>query len=157
MLRFLRLGAHLALIGFSSIDGAQTISDAVQLNCSDESRLRSKSAGGEGFINFENGTGGFVQVFKLDTKGARKQYGTLNPQYAYQEYTEVGDIWVMADPNGKTLAAFQSAASRIVPELVTIALSRAEESLRIHSLRLCPPGSLYSQTAKDITVMALSP
>jgi len=90
----------------AAVSSAQTITSAEALSCSDESTIRPKATGVGGYTNFENGSDGDIQVFKLEQNGGRRLYQRLRAQYAYQEYTEPGEIWLITDANGKCKSLF---------------------------------------------------
>ena len=90
---------------------SQNTSIPEALSCTEESTLRPKPNGVDGFINFENGTDRDIRVYKLDQTGHRHIYQNLHPQYAYQQYTQPGEIWLIVDPAGKCLRILRATSS----------------------------------------------
>ena len=79
---------------------------------------RSRRTGDETEIVFVNLTKDDVELFWLDTDGARQPYGRLRPGQERRQHTFEGHVWLATDRVGTTVAAFEAdaAANRAVIE-----------------------------------------
>lgn len=68
----------------------------------------STQTGAETEVRFTNRTQGSVQVFWLDTRGARISYGRLPAGETKRQHTYAGHYWIVVDGSGNDLAAFQA-------------------------------------------------
>lgn len=72
----------------------------------------STRTGEETSITFINRTAGEVEVFWLNTEGARRSYATLVAGGEHQQHTFEGHVWLAMDKgSGRTLAVFEATAS----------------------------------------------
>ncbi len=75
-----------------------------------ESPTKTRSTGESTHINFTNKTKSVVHLFWIDTGGNRREYGTIPPGGHQQQQTFAGHVWLAADSDGKTIAAFTAMA-----------------------------------------------
>lgn len=79
---------------------------------------RSRRTGEETDVTFVNQTRDDVELFWLDTEGARKSYGRVRPGQERRQHTFEGHVWLATDRVGTTVAVFEveSAANRAIIE-----------------------------------------
>jgi dipeptidyl-peptidase-4 len=69
----------------------------------------STRTGEETAITFVNRTGGEVEIFWLNTDGARRSYATLAAGGQHEQHTFDGHVWLAVDKaSGRTLAVFEA-------------------------------------------------
>ncbi len=74
-----------------------------------ESRPRpSTRTGAESEITFDNQLDRTVELFWLDSSGARQSYGRIAARSRRAQHTFSGHVWLVADGSGATLAVFEA-------------------------------------------------
>ncbi|HSI33372.1 MAG: prolyl oligopeptidase family serine peptidase [Phycisphaerae bacterium] len=68
----------------------------------------SRNGGGETSIRFVNKTPGPLDAAWVNTDGTRRKYATVAAGATHDQHTFAGHIWVLTDPAGKVVAAFQA-------------------------------------------------
>ncbi len=68
----------------------------------------SRPAGADTTLTFVNNTKAEVEIFWLDEQGQRQSYGKIKPGEKHQQHTFSGHVWLVADPQGKTLAVYEA-------------------------------------------------
>jgi hypothetical protein len=71
--------------------------------CSAESGLKAKDDGAPIQLSIYNGSGGDLQLFRLDADGKRQARGTIGEDTTLPFTTFVGSPWIVADASGKCL------------------------------------------------------
>jgi bla regulator protein blaR1 len=71
--------------------------------CSGESGLKARDGTAPIKMFFYNGTGGDLQLYRLDSDGKRQAQGTIGENVSSQVSTFVGSPWVVTDRSGKCL------------------------------------------------------
>lgn len=64
--------------------------------------------GQETTITFDNRLDTEVQIFWLDSDGARNSYGVIPPHSKRVQHTYGGHVWLVTDPKGETIAVFEA-------------------------------------------------
>lgn len=73
------------------------------LACSAETGLKATTATAPIRVVIYNGSGGDLQLFKLDAEGKRVASGTIGEEMTFPVTTQVDSPWVIADRSGKCL------------------------------------------------------
>jgi len=74
-----------------------------------ERRARpSVRTGQETTITFDNRLDTEVEIFWLDSDGARNSYGTIPPRSRRAQHTYGGHVWLVTDTKGETIAVFEA-------------------------------------------------
>jgi dipeptidyl-peptidase 4 len=68
----------------------------------------STHTGPETSITFINRTKTEVEILWLNSDGGRQHYATVRPGERHAQHTFAGHVWLVADPEGKTLAVFNA-------------------------------------------------
>ncbi len=71
--------------------------------CSGEQALRARSETAPIKVLIYNGSGGNIQLFKLDAEGKRAARATIGEEMSFPIMTNVDSPWVITDPRGKCL------------------------------------------------------
>lgn len=82
-------------------DGDQTRGGIVA--CSAETGLKAKDDSAPIQLSIYNGSGGDLQLFRIDADGKRQARGTISEDVSLPFTTFVGSPWVIADASGKCL------------------------------------------------------
>ncbi len=98
----------------------------------------STRTGGETSISFHNLSDTEVEIFWLDTAGARTSYGKLAAGAQRDQHTFSGHIWIAA-ANGRTMAAFEASDEPATAEIKT-ASPNTEEPAQRRARRTTPRG-----------------
>jgi dipeptidyl-peptidase 4 len=68
----------------------------------------SRTTGAETAITFVNRTKQDVEVYWIDPDGQRKRYATVKAGERHEQHTYAGHVWLVVDPDGRTLAVFEA-------------------------------------------------
>jgi dipeptidyl aminopeptidase/acylaminoacyl peptidase len=77
----------------------------------------STRTGAETSVTFANRTGAEVELFWLDPDGQRQSYGTITAHQERDQHTFEGHVWLVVDPKGEVLAAFEATAEPSTVEI----------------------------------------
>src|SRR3979490_330593 len=84
--------------------------DDLIAGCTKLAALRSPASSNQpATINFLNRTTGIVNIFWIDFGGARKLYGSLQPDRTASQATYTGHLWLVTDQSNNCLGAFFAA------------------------------------------------
>ena len=78
----------------------------------------STRTGAETSVTFANRTDAEVEVFWLDPEGQRQSYGKIAAHQERAQHTFEGHVWLVVDPKGEVLAAFEATAEPGTVEIV---------------------------------------
>jgi hypothetical protein len=108
--------------------------------CSSEAGLKGRDDSAPIKLFIYNGTGGGLQLYRLDADGKRLAQGTIGEDVSSQILTHVGSPWIVADASGKCLEIVLPGQQT---RYHTVGERRADGELeRVASLRTAPqPGS----------------
>jgi beta-lactamase regulating signal transducer with metallopeptidase domain len=108
--------------------------------CSSEAGLKGSDDSAPIKLFIYNGTGGGLQLYRLDAGGKRLAQGTIGEDVSSQILTYVGNPWIVADASGKCLEIVLPGQQT---RYHTVGERRADGDLeRVVSLRTAPqPGS----------------
>jgi dipeptidyl aminopeptidase/acylaminoacyl peptidase len=73
-----------------------------------EAPRRSTRTGEETFVTFANRTAGQVELFWLDTEGARQSYGQIAPGGEHRQHTFAGHVWLVVDAGATELLRIEA-------------------------------------------------
>jgi dipeptidyl aminopeptidase/acylaminoacyl peptidase len=99
------------LFADSSITPDVSPDKVLRPRASDRIPRRSRTTGDETEITFVNQTQEDVELFWLDTEGARQAYGRIRPGQERRQHTFAGHVWLAADRQGTTVAVFEADTS----------------------------------------------
>lgn len=111
-------------------------------DCSQESRLRSPSAGAPTTIEFRNRADRERHLYWLDANGQRKPYGTVAPGGTLTERTFVSHIWVVAGPADRCMAIVTATQAPLVVDVTNAAAA---------TVRVAPPPPPAAPRAQPVT------
>ncbi|MDB6175718.1 MAG: dap4 3 [Chthoniobacteraceae bacterium] len=84
----------------------------------DDVPLASKRTGPETSLHFINRTTATVELFWIDSDGARQTYGKLAPGQEREQHTFAGHVWLAANEAGKPIARFAAQEAAATAEIV---------------------------------------
>jgi dipeptidyl-peptidase 4 len=117
---------------------------------------RSSRTGDETSLTFINRTPDEVELCWISTEGERRSYGKLAPGAQREQHTFAGHIWIAADREGKTIAAFEASTSggdALVTGTPTDHTRTAPRMPQPQRARGSSPDSKWALTVKDNNVL----